>query len=62
VQGTVMEFGGADEPAASGKAIVLVQARRGGSVWYFKLIGPAALVAAHRKALVEFAGSIGFGE
>lgn len=61
-QGTLLSFGGADEPAPSGKQILVVQARKGGSVWYFKLIGPAALVAAQRKALVDFVESVEFGE
>lgn len=61
-KGTMFDFGNADEPAPSGKRILVVQARKGGSIWYFKLMGPASLVGAQRKALVDFVASIEFGE
>jgi hypothetical protein len=60
VNGVLMEFGGTAEPSSSGKQILVVQALKSGSVWYFKLIGPAPLVAAQKKALVSFVGSIEF--
>jgi hypothetical protein len=60
VKGTLLDFGGAGEPSSSGKQILVVQATRGGSVWYFKLIGPASLVTAQKAALVSFVGSIEF--
>lgn len=62
VKGTLLDFGGPDDPAPSGKRALVVQAQKGGSLWYFKLTGPAALVAGQKKGLVDFARSLEFGE
>lgn len=61
VKGTLWDFGGEGEPAPSGKRMIVVQAVRAGNLWYLKLTGPAALVAAQKKALVDFSASIEFG-
>ncbi len=52
------------EQAPDGKAparILGAWLRRGGKVWFFKMMGPAGLVGSQKEAFVAFLGTLNFG-
>jgi hypothetical protein len=51
---------GSEDAAASASQILVAALRREGSTWFFKLGGPAEIVAANRDSLKTFLGTVEF--